>query len=407
MWGNILENLYSRPTSFLGQVQIVGWLVGAIIFLVHFLGPFSGNMILPMFNVLKSDFNVEVFLLGLSVTVYMVPFSITQLFSGLLSDLFYGRKNTIIGGSILSCLGFLLAAFSPTIWIFLVARVIQGVGAAFIAPVAMAMVGDFFSREVRGKIMGGVAVSTTLGGALGPLIGGFFANFDWRLGFIVLALATASVTFLVFIAIPSNQKQHATGRDGGDEALKVLWEVLTRKEVLGVGFLGFILFFIRISVYTYLSDILTLKPYSLPSHIIGCLLALAGFGGLVAGLISGYLTDKIGRKKIATIGFLMVLTVLCFYLTAEWYAILPFLLFSMGFSITTAFTPINTMAVEVYPKYRAAATSIYGSMRFLGYALGPMLAYPFYVIGLIGGVAILSIGTTIFGLLLLLKLKTT
>jgi len=28
------------------------------------------------------------------------------------------------------------------------------------------------------------------------------------------------------------------------------------------------------------------------------------------------------------------------------------------------------MAVEVYPKYRAATTSIYGSMRFLGYALG-------------------------------------
>jgi len=65
------------------------------------------------------------------------------------------------------------------------------------------------------------------------------------------------------------------------------------------------------------------------------------------------------------------------------------------------------MAVEVYPKYRAATTSIYGSMRFLGYALGPILAYPLYVVGLIGGIAILSIGTTIFGLLLLLKLKPT
>ncbi len=399
--------MHSKFANFFGQVQTAGWLIITIILLANFLGPFSGNMILPMFNVLKLEFNVEVFMLGLSVAVFMVPFSITQLFSGVLSDLFYGRKNIIVGGSILSCLGFLLAAFSPTIWIFLVARVIQGVGAAFIAPIAMAMVGDFFSKEIRGKIMGGVAVSTTLGATLGPLIGGFFANFDWRLGFIALALATALTTLFAFIVIPSNQKQPVIGRSGEGEALKILWEVLTRKEVLGVGLLGFILFFIRISVYTYLSDILTLKPYNLPSHIIGGLLALAGFGGLVAGLISGYLTDKIGRRKTAILGFLMVLIVLCFYLTVGWYMILPFLLFAMGFSITTAFTPINTMAVEVYPKYRAATTSIYGSMRFLGYALGPILAYPLYVVGLIGGIAILSIGTTIFGLLLLLKLKPT
>ena len=91
----------------------------ALLLIASFLGPFGGNMILPMFRVLKHDFAVNVFLLGLSITLFMVPFAVTQLFSGLLSELFYGKRKVIVSGFIIACLGFLLAVFSFNIWVFL------------------------------------------------------------------------------------------------------------------------------------------------------------------------------------------------------------------------------------------------------------------------------------------------
>lgn len=72
-----------------------------------------------------------------------------------------------------------------------------------------------------------------------------------------------------------------------------------------------------------------------------------------------------------------------------------------------AFTLVNTMAVEVDPEHRAIATSIYGFMRFMGYALGPVLTYPFYLVSLLSGVALLAIATTMIGLFLILRVSIT
>lgn len=65
----------------------------AILFMIQFMGPFSGNMIMPMFKALKAEFQVEIFMLSLSITLYMVPFSIFQLFAGFISDLLLGKKK--------------------------------------------------------------------------------------------------------------------------------------------------------------------------------------------------------------------------------------------------------------------------------------------------------------------------
>jgi ACDE family multidrug resistance protein len=365
-----------------------------------FFGPFGGNMILPMFKVLKLDFGVNVLLLGLSITVFMVPFSITQLFSGILSDILYGRRVMVAGGFMTYGLGALIASISPSIWVFLLSRGVQGIGAALVIPSVMALVGDIFRREIRGKIMGGMAISTTLGGTLGPLFGGYFADLEWRFGFVIVGGMSFTLALLA-----SSVLSHAGQRnDKGvrPDILKVIKENLMRSVVIVVGLLGFILFYARISVYTYLADLLTLEPYSLSGGIVGSYLSLAGLGGLAAGFVAGYLADRIGRKRAMLIGLSASLIVLGSYIMPIWYELLPFLLFLMGFSITHSFTPLNTIAIEIDPNYRATIASIYGSMRFLGYAFGPMLAYPLYAHFSLNGVIISSIAAIVIGLMLTL-----
>lgn len=371
--------------------------------LAAFIGPFGGNMVFPMFRPLKIEFEVEIFILGALITIYMLPFSFTQLFSGILSDLFLGRRMMIFIGFMLYGFGGLLAALSYNILILLIARVIQGIGNALSLPIAMALVGDLFDPGLRGKIMGFLAITTTLGAALGPLFGGFISIISWRLGFLAIAAISIGIGILFLVLLPPIV---TVGRSGGyHEILGILRYNLMSFNVLAIGIVGFILFFTRVSINTYLSDLLTLNPFNLREEEIGALLSLSGIGGIISGFISGYLTDRIGRKTTALIGLLLLTPLLTIYTTNFWFSVLPYLLFIQGFLGTMVFTPVNTLAVEVNPKHRATVTSIYGSMRFLGYALGPMAAYPLYISFSIYGVAILSVILLIVSIPLIVNVK--
>lgn len=372
-----------------------------ILVLGTFLGPFGGNMILPMFRPFKVDFGAQVLLLGALITLYMLPFSFVQLFSGVLSDIYLGRRLIIVIGLIVYGLGGVIAAASPNIWLLLVSRMIQGVGNALSLPILHALVGDVFEVNWRGKMMGVLAISTTLGSTLGPLFGGYISLYSWRLGFIFVSTFALIIGALSYALLPAS----VPAKGDAGIALEVLWRNLKRLSVLAIGVLGFALFFTRVSIFTYLSDILTIEPYNMGEAQIGQLLSLSGVGGIISGGVSGYMTDRLGRRRTAVIGLLMLTAIIVVYATDVWYATLPAILFIQGFTATMAGTPIATMAVEVNPEHRAIATSIYGSMRFVGYALAPLLTYPFYIMFMMRGVAVATIITLLISLCIITRIK--
>ncbi len=373
-----------------------------IIMSTSFLGPFGGNMILPMFKNLKDAFNVNIFMISLSIMFFMVPFSVIQLFSGPISDILGGKRTFISSGLALYSTGSMLAFLSPVFHVFLLSRFIQGVGIALVSPLVMALVGDHFKKRLRGRVMGGVAVSITLGSTIGPLAGGYFASTNWRTSFLFLAIITLLITLLSITSLPVKQERL---RNKKEKAWSKLKKGFLHRGTLTIGLIGFMLFFTRTNILTYLSDILTLKPYRLTEKVIGEYLSLSGFGGLPAGIMAGILTDKIGRKKTTFIGLICSLIFSLLFLQPINLTFLFLLLFLLGFSTTMTFTPLNTLAVEVNPSMRATATSIYGFTRFLGYALGPTIIYPLYLYSGFNGVITASIFTLLLGIALLNTLK--
>ena len=352
-----------------------------------FSGPFGGDMVLPLFRYIGNDFSVGQFYLGLTITLYMIPFSILQLFSGMLSDVFYGRRKTLLFGATIYSLGALSSYFSPSIAIFLLSRVLQGVGSAFITPISMALVGDVFEAEVRGRVMGFGALLTTLGATLGPLVGGFMGLIYWRYVFLVMLLFGLILFILIYFFLPEQNLTHFDRK----EAFGILKYGIFNFLVILIGFMGLTLFFTRLSIYTFLSNIVLYPPYNLPSNVWGTYLFTAGLGGVIASIISGFLTDFIGRRKVVLIGFLSLDFLTSLYLFINWFTYLPILLFAMGFIATLSFTPLNTLAVEIDPKLRGTISSIYGSFRFVGYALGPVAPYPIFVLYGLNGVVIVDI----------------
>ncbi|MCP8306565.1 MAG: MFS transporter [archaeon] len=347
-----------------------------ILYFGAFIGPLGGNAVLALIPTLKDAFSVDITLVTLSITLFMVPFAFLQLFSGTISDI-YNRYRVLLVGFLIYAVGSLICALSSTITVFLSARILQGFGFAFVNPVILAILGDITSEEYRGKIMGGLGSAITAGIAFGPLIAGFLAETDWRLTFILfflLASAAGIVSNLEF-----RKEKFLSRRIDLRMMFSKIFNVSTQKSVVLLSISGFLVFFSMIGVMSYIPDLLSQGPYLMKDYEIGFIISMAGFAGILASPIAGVMVDRIGRIKTALFGSVIMLTTFIFLILGD--SLLRFsILFSLlGFGSAIVWAPFQTLAVELIPRARGSVSSLFNSSRFFGYALAPAVLSPFYL----------------------------
>src|SRR5699024_8214000 len=113
-------------------------------------------------------------------SAYLLTSSATVLVFGKLADVF-GRRPIYVLGIIIFMVGSTSAALSFNMWMLIISRFIQGIGAGAITPVATTIVGDIYNRTERAKIQGYLSSVWGISAILGPLIGAFFVDFlNWR-----------------------------------------------------------------------------------------------------------------------------------------------------------------------------------------------------------------------------------
>src|SRR5512136_998545 len=108
-------------------------------YIIAFTGPLAGNAVLALLGTLEDEWGVSSTSVLLSIPAFMFPYAIGQLFSGTISDA-YDRRSTMAFGLGVYALSNFAAALSPSFHFFIAARLVQGLGYAFVAPVLMAVV---------------------------------------------------------------------------------------------------------------------------------------------------------------------------------------------------------------------------------------------------------------------------
>lgn len=359
----------------------------------------------PLVPVLKGFFNVNVELVALSLTFHMLPFAILNLFSGTLSDLYY-RPKILTYGLLLSTVGSILGAVSPTIWIFSLSRTIQGVGSALILPVALALIGDSTPNEFMGKAIGLYGVFMGLATTIGPIIGGFLAGIDWRFVPLIVSAYSLLEAFLIRMTFSGGKEERT--RDLTRIFVQIKHASRNRNIIL-LSAAGFSLFFTFQGIQPLISDLLSLTPILMSNEEIGVLFAIVGLIGIFFSFISGIVIDKLGSKKTMALGFFTMLLPQFLLLFATSWWMYAFLLSLLGGFQRFALSSVQTLVIAAIPEARGSASSIFNFARYLGFAVAPALLAAMYVTQGINVVYFLNLALMFSSILLaaLIRIDTT
>ncbi len=139
---------------------------------------------------------------GLIVSSYTFAAGIAGLIASTMVDR-YARRTTFMvlyGGFLL---GTLLCALAPNYQLLVFARILTGAFGGILGGMTMAIIGDVFPEQRRGRatgsLMSGFAVASVAGVPLGLVIG---TNFGWHMPFVALALGGLPILALIPLALP-------------------------------------------------------------------------------------------------------------------------------------------------------------------------------------------------------------
>lgn len=145
--------------------------------LLSSLGTSIANVGLPT---LAQTFNASFQQVQWVVLAYLLAITTLIVGAGRLGDL-VGRRRLLLAGAGLFTLASLLCGLAPTLALLVAARALQGLGAATMMALAMALVGDAVPKAQTGSAMGLLGTMSAVGTALGPSLGGMLmAAWGWQ-----------------------------------------------------------------------------------------------------------------------------------------------------------------------------------------------------------------------------------
>jgi len=165
------------------------------------------------------SFHAEAIGLQWVVNAYLLPLSALLLLGGAAGDR-YGRRRLLIAGVLLFGIASLACAAAPTLILLLLARFVQGASAAMLMPNSLAILGQSFSGEAKGRAIGIWAATGAAAGAIGPVLGGWLIDAgSWRLAFLINVPLSAAAIVLASRYVDRNVDDTAGSLDWRGGAL--------------------------------------------------------------------------------------------------------------------------------------------------------------------------------------------
>ncbi|GGF20995.1 MFS transporter [Aliidongia dinghuensis] len=156
------------------------------------------------------------------VLAYLLAITTLIVSVGRLGDL-VGRRRLLLAGIGLFTAASVICGLAPTLWLLIAARAAQGLGAAIMMALTVAMVGTTVPKARTGSAMGLLGTMSAIGTALGPSLGGvLIAGFGWRTIFLVNVPLGILNFLLAQRHLPADRREPNAERAGFDTIGTVL-----------------------------------------------------------------------------------------------------------------------------------------------------------------------------------------
>jgi DHA2 family multidrug resistance protein-like MFS transporter len=188
------------------------WALGALTLAVLAVG-LDATVLSVALPTLATDLHATTADLQWFVSAYTLVLAAALLPGGLLGDR-YGRKKILLGALALFGAGSLACAYAPSAGAFIAARVLLGLGAAAIIPLALSVLTVLFTDQERPRAVGVWATANFLALPIGPILGGWLlTNYWWGWVFLINLPVVAVGLLAVAVLLPESRSATRTGLD--------------------------------------------------------------------------------------------------------------------------------------------------------------------------------------------------
>jgi MFS family permease len=174
------------------------------IFLIVLVDVLGFTIVIPLLGFYAERFGASPLVATTLVSVYAVCSLISTPIIGNLSDR-VGRKRMLLFSQAGTCLGFLMLAWSHSLWMVFVGRILDGITAGNLS-LAQAYISDHTKPENRAKAFGVIGVAFGIGFMIGPGLGGTLGKYGLYLPFLVAACLSMLSMFATYTLLPKETR---------------------------------------------------------------------------------------------------------------------------------------------------------------------------------------------------------
>jgi DHA1 family bicyclomycin/chloramphenicol resistance-like MFS transporter len=348
-------------------------------------GPLTIDMYLPALPTIAADLQTTAAAVQLTLTGTLIGLALGQLALGPISDAI-GRRAPLLAGTALHILASLLILVAPNIATLGVLRVLQGVGTAAGAVVALAIVRDLFDGRAAAVVLSRLFLVMGAAPVLAPTIGGEVLRFtSWRGVFALLAAYGVLLLAVGWAALPETLPAHRRSSSGVRTALRTYRSLLADRTYVGLIVVAGLT---MSALFSYIagSSFVYQGQFGLDEQQFGLLFGAGAFWLIAATQLNPVLLRRWSPERILTAATIsgaaasaVLLALAGTGVAGLWGVALPVwaVLFAGGLALPNA----PALALSRHGSNAGAAAALLGAFQFgVGAAVSP-------VVGLFGGSA--------------------
>ena len=359
-------------------------LIVSTLFGVLFLATVDNQLLIPLLPLLGREFGVSMATLAWLFSGYALAAAVFSLFLGPLIDRF-GRLMFLRLGLIFAVFIAFCTYFSKEYYQLFGLRVAAGLAGGLLSTCTASLVGDLFSYQRRGRIMGFVLSSYFAALILGiPLAAWTAEMWSWRTSYLILSLLGLLLAGCTFF-FPPIQAQPSPAFSLGSY-LRTYPLLLRKGDVRAAVVTSFGVSGATLAFLTFIPDYLN-GQFGLQPVQISWLFVTAGVAAALASPVSGWLSDRFTKKKV----FLVANTLLALPLLAlnqlPWGGRLFGIFFLISLCVSFRQTALQTLQTElVLTERRGSFIALRNGCSQLGIAVSVLVSGTLYSTMGYGGV---------------------